>query len=83
MVPVLFRVINKLVTCVLLSTDYIRKNIRVIFSSKTKLVSNNSTTVEIIVVRDRSEPVTATEQEDPYGLPTPTTEMMLTLQKQR
>lgn len=48
-----------------------------------KLIPNKSTLVAIIGVRDREEPVTTTEQQEPYWLQILSTEMVLAPQTQR
>lgn len=82
-VPVQLGAIDDLVTSILLWTEYINKYFRIIAPEKLKLVSNDSTLVEIIAVGVLNEPVTATEQQDAYGLPALSTEMVLNLQKKR
>lgn len=67
---------------VLMGTDHINSNIHMIYPTKMKHVTNNSTLVEGISVGDRNKPVKITNKKDPYGLPTQCTEMVLKLQKQ-
>lgn len=55
--------------------------VRIIAPKYMKLLLNNSTPVEILSVGDRHRTVTSTEKQNPYGLPTPSTEIIMNLQK--
>lgn len=79
-VQVQLYVINELGTSVILRTDYINKNIRLIGPTKKNIVENHSTQVEIISLGDPNEPITTTKEKDPYGL-LRHLQIILTLQK--
>lgn len=54
-----------------------------ILPTKMRLVPNQSTSVTMIAVGNRNETFTATEKQDPYGLSTKSTEIVLNVQKER
>lgn len=81
-VPVRFGVIYDLVASVFLGTGHMNKKVQMITPETIKLIQNNSTPVAIISIGTQNESVRAFVQQDPSGLPTPSTEMVLTLQNQ-
>lgn len=75
-VPVQFGVIDDLVTDVLLGTDYIDRHIHAILPKTRKIVPNNSPSVAILAIGDRTVPVTLMKKDEPYGLPHSASEMI-------